>query len=104
MKKWKIGHLLLLLTKILDFWRDSYTSNPTAFWVEMVSAIAVIIGSAILTFTVLNPRPDIFVPFYAVGSAMGLWGAVLRQAAWVVVLTTWFSIMNSIALYQLFIL
>ena len=71
----------------------------------MISAIAVIIGSAILTYTVLNPRPDIFVPFYAVGSAMGLWGAVLRQAAWVVVvLTTWFTAMNSIALYQLFIL
>jgi|TARA_R100000027_G_scaffold60264_1_gene50882 hypothetical protein len=92
------------MNKIVKFWQLSYTSNPTAFWVEMVSAISVIIGSAILTFTVLDPRPDIFVPFYFVGSATGLWGAVLRQAAWVVVLTTWFTAMNCIALYQLFIL
>ena len=52
------------MNKIVKFWQLSYTSNPTAFWVEMVSAISVIIGSAILTFTVLDPRPDIFVPFY----------------------------------------
>ena len=92
------------MKKIIEFWQQSYTSNPTAFWVEMVSAISVIIGSAILTYTVLNPRPDIFVPFYAVGSIMGLWGAVLRQAAWVVVLTTWFTAMNLISMYQLFVL
>jgi hypothetical protein len=94
----------LLLTKVLDFWRESYTSNPTAFWIEMVSAFCVMTGSAILTYTVLTPRPDIFVPFYFVGSTTSLVAAVMRKAAWIVVLTTWFSGMNAIALYQLFIL
>jgi len=28
----------------------------------------------------------------------------MRKAAWIVVLTTWFSAMNAIALFQLFIL
>lgn len=79
-------------------------TNPTAFWIEMISAIAVMTGSFILTYTVLNPRPDIFVPFYFVGSFAGLLGAVLRKTAWVVVLTTWFTAMNIIALYQLFVL
>jgi multidrug efflux pump subunit AcrB len=53
---------------------------------------------------VLDPRPDIFVPFYFIGSVTGLIGAYMRQAAWVVVLTAWFSMMNIIALYQLFVL
>ena len=92
------------MKKIIHFWQESYTTNPTAFWIEMVSAICVMTGSAILTYTVLAPRPDIFVPFYFVGSTTSLVAAVMRKAAWIVVLTTWFSVMNLIALYQLFIL
>lgn len=92
------------MNAVIKFWKDSYTSNPLAFWIEMISAITVIIGSAILTYTVLDPRPDIFVPFYFVGSVTGFIGAYYRQAAWVMVLTAWFSTMNIIALYQLFIL
>ena len=92
------------MKKIIKFWQESYTTNPTAFWIEMVSAICVMTGSAILTYTVLAPRPDIFVPFYFVGSTTSLVAAVMRKAAWIVVLTTWFSAMNLIALYQLFIL
>jgi len=70
----------------------------------MISAITVMIGSFILTYTVLDPRPDIFVPFSFIGSVTGLIGAYMRQAAWVVVLTAWFSMMNIIALLQLFVL
>jgi len=70
----------------------------------MISAISVMIGSFILTYTVLDPRPDIFVPFYFVGSVTGLVGAHMRKAAWIVVLTAWFTIMNSIALFQLFVI
>lgn len=92
------------MKKIIKFWQESYTTNPTAFWIEMISAICVMTGSAILTYTVLAPRPDIFVPFYFVGSTTSLVAAVMRKAAWIVVLTTWFSAMNLIALYQLFIL
>ena len=92
------------MNAVIKFWRDSYTSNPTAFWIEMFSAISVMTGSAILTYTVLAPRPDIFVPFYFFGSVTSLIAAVMRKAAWIVVLTAWFSTMNIIALYQLFIL
>ena len=94
----------LIITRVTNFWREGYVADPFAFYMEMVSAISVIIGSSILTYTVLSPRPDIFVPFYFVGSTTGLWAAILRKTPWVTVLTTWFSIMNTIALYQLFIL
>ena len=57
-----------MLNSIKQFWIDSYKTSKTAFYFEMVSAVSVMIGSAILTYTILAPRPDIFVPFYWVGT------------------------------------
>tara|TARA_B100000989_G_scaffold266807_1_gene220531 strand:+ start:175 stop:450 length:276 start_codon:yes stop_codon:yes gene_type:complete len=91
------------LEKIKNFWLNSYNSNKVAFYFEMVSAITVIIGSAILTYTVLEPRPDIFIPFYFIGSTTGFVGAYYRNSAWVMVLTFWFTTMNTVALYRLFL-
>jgi hypothetical protein len=38
-----------------------------------------------------------------VGSVTGFVGAYYRQAVWVMVLTAWFSTMNIIALWRLFV-
>ena len=75
-----------------------------AFWCEMVEATFLITASAILTFTVLDPATRIFIPLYFVGSVLGVISAVIRKAAFVIVLCSWFTIMNAIALVQLFIL
>ena len=93
----------MVIKNIKKFWKNSYTSHPTAFYFEMVSAITVIIGSAILTYTVLEPRPDLFIPFYWIGSVTGFAGAYYRMSAWVMVLTAWFTTMNTIALWRLFL-
>lgn len=90
------------MNAVINFWKISYNTDPVAFYFEMVSAIAVIIGSAILTWTVLVPRPDIFIPFYWIGSVAGFIGAWRRNSAWIVVLTAWFITMNTIALWRLF--
>ena len=89
------------MNRVVQFWKDSYTSHPLAFWFEMISAITVIIGSGILTYTVLEPRPDLFIPFYWVGSTTGFIGAYYRMSAWVMILTFWFTAMNTIALATL---
>ena len=88
---------------MIQFMRDSHSSNPKAFWWEMISALAVIIGSAILTYTVLEPRPDIFIPFYWFGSFTGIIGAYYRLSSWTLILCSWFTIMNSIAMWRLFV-
>ena len=92
------------MNKIKKFIRDSYTLSPLAFWCEMVEAIFLISASAILTFTVLDPATRIFIPLYFIGSILGVVSAVIRKAAFVIVLCSWFTIMNAIALIQLFIL
>ncbi len=70
----------------------------------MVEASLLITASAILTFTILDPATKIFIPMYFLGSALGIISAVIRKAAFVIVLCSWFTIMNAIALIQLFIL
>lgn len=91
-----------MISRIGDFFKESYRTSPVAFYAEMVEAALLISASAVLTFTILDPATKIFVPMYLVGSLLGVVSAVIRQAAFVIVLCSWFVMMNTIALYQLF--
>jgi len=90
------------VNKIKEFFKNSYRTSPVAFYAEMIEAVLLISASAVLTFTILDPATKIFVPMYLVGSLLGVVSAVIRQAAFVIVLCSWFVMMNTIALYQLF--
>lgn len=90
------------MNNIKEFFIDSYYTNKTAFYIEMLSTTFVILGSLVLTITVLNPMTTVFVPLYWLGSLLGLISAVLRKLSWTVILTSWFTIMNSIALCRIF--
>ena len=92
------------MKRIKQFLKDSYSLSPTAFYCEMAEAALLICASAVLTFTVLDPATKIFIPMYLVGSILGVISAVIRKAAFVIVLCGWFVVMNSIALLQLFVL
>ena len=91
------------MNKFIKFWKNSYKLSPLAFWCEMIEATFLISASAILTFTVLDPATKIFIPMYFVGSVLGIVSAVIRNAAFVIVLCSWFALMNLIAMYQLFL-
>lgn len=91
------------MNKVVTFFKESYTSSPLAFMCEMIEAVFLISASAILSFTILAPNGWYFVPLYLVGSMLGIISAVIRKAAFVIVLCSWFTIMNIFALVQLFI-
>jgi len=91
-----------VISRIGEFFKESYRTSPVAFYAEMIEAALLISASAVLTFTILDPATKIFVPMYLVGSLLGVVSAVIRQAAFVIVLCSWFVMMNTIALYQLF--
>ena len=91
-----------MISRIGEFFKESYRTSPVAFYAEMVEAVLLISASAVLTFTILDPATKIFVPMYLVGSILGVVSAVIRQAAFVIVLCSWFVMMNTISLYQLF--
>jgi|TARA_B110000305_G_scaffold240422_1_gene310987 hypothetical protein len=91
-----------MIVKVKSFFEESYRLSPIAFYCEMVEAVFLIAASAILSFTILDPATTIFVPLYLVGSVLGIVSAVIRQAAFVIILCSWFSAMNLWALIQLF--
>ena len=93
-----------MISKIAEFFKNSYRTSPVAFYCEMIEAMLLIGASAVLTFTILDPATKIFVPMYLIGSLLGVVSAVIRQAAFVIVLCSWFVLMNTLALIQLFVL
>ena len=92
------------MNRVTNFFKTSYRLSPVAFYCEMIEALFLITASAILSFTILDPATTIFVPLYLVGSILGIVSAVIRQAAFVIILCSWFSAMNLWALIQLFVI
>ena len=93
-----------MYTLLKEFWVNSYKSDHTAFWFELVSVALTIAGSCVLTFTSPTPIMDVVFPIYWLGSSTLLVAAVRRRQIWLCTLTTWFTIMNTIGLYRVFIL
>ena len=92
-----------MIVRVKSFFEESYRLSPIAFYCEMIEAVFLISASAILSFTILDPATTIFVPLYLVGSVLGIVSAVIRQAAFVILLCSWFTAMNLFALVQLFL-
>ena len=92
------------LGKIKNFIIKSHRLSPIAFYCEMIETVLLLTASAILTFTVLDPATEIFIPLYLAGSILGVISTVIRKAFFAIVLCAWFVMMNSLALIQLFVL
>ena len=93
-----------MLTRIRQHFRRSYELSPTAYYCELFETALLITASAILTFTVLDPATEIFIPLYFVGSCLGIVSTVIRVAPMATILCSWFAVMNLVAMIQLFIL
>ena len=91
------------MNKIIKFFKQSYATDRLAFYAEIVETTVLIIASAVLSFTILDPATTIFVPLYLVGSILAVF-STYRRGSSAIVLCTWFTIMNSWAFVQLFIL
>ena len=90
--------------KVIEYIKESYRLSPIAFYCEMAETTILMAASVILTFTVLDPATELFIPMYLIGSILGVISTVIRKAAFAIVLCAWFVVMNSIALIQLFVL
>lgn len=92
-----------MLIKVLNFFKESYAKDRLAFYAEIVETTVLIMASAILSFTILDPATEIFIPLYLLGSILAVF-STYRRGSSAVVLCTWFTIMNGWAFIQLFIL
>ena len=92
-----------MISRAKNFFTESYRRDPLATIVEIFETIILVSASATLTFTVLDPATKIFIPMYFCGSILGVISAIIRQAAFVIILCSWFTLMNGIALIKLFL-
>jgi hypothetical protein len=84
------------MTNIVDFFKRSYQTDRAAFYAEIVETMLLVTASAVLALT-------IFIPLYLCGSILGMF-STYRRGSSAVILTTWFTIMNTFAFIQLFLL
>ena len=82
------------MQKIKDFWSNSYRSDKTAFYFELVSFIFTVGASLTLAVNARDPNMLIVYPGFFVGSVTQCYAAVRRGAAWVMMLTFYFRCVN----------
>ena len=82
------------MQKTKQFWINSYTSDKTAFYFELVSFIFTVGASLTLAVNAYDPDMSIVYPFFFIGSTTQCYAAYRRGAAWVMMLTFYFSLVN----------
>jgi len=93
----------MIVNTVINYFKESYKQSKVAFYCELCEAVLVGGASATLTLTVLDPATKVFIPMFFVGSIMGVISTTIRKAAFATILTSWFTIMNAIALVKLFL-
>ena len=82
------------MQSIKNFWLNSYHSDKTAFYFELVSFIFTVGASLTLAINAKDPNMLIVYPGFFVGSITQCYAAYRRGAAWVMLLTFYFSCVN----------
>ena len=82
------------MNSIKSFWVDSYTSDRTAFFFELTSFIFTVYASLTLALNADNPNMLLVYPGFFIGSVTQCYAAVRRGAAWVMLLTGYFAVVN----------
>lgn len=82
------------MQKIKQFWINSYASDKTAFYFELVSFIFTVGASMLLAVNADDPNMLLVYPGFFVGSITQLYASWRRGAAWIMLLTFYFACVN----------
>ena len=83
-----------MFKKIRDFWKNSYRSDKTAFYFEMISFIFTVGASMTLAITASDPDMTIVYPGFFIGAVTQCYASYRREAAFVMMITGYFAIIN----------
>lgn len=79
---------------IRAFWSQSYRSDPTAFSFEMISFVFTVCASMYLAVHAADPDMRWVYPGFFVGAVTQVYASWRRGAAWIMLLTTYFALIN----------
>jgi len=83
-----------VLNSIKAFWLNSYQSDKIAFSFELISFIFTVTASLTLAFNAKDPNMLYVYPNFFIGSLTQCYASYRRGAAWVMILTAYFSCVN----------
>jgi len=83
-----------LTIQIIEFWKKSYHSDKTAFGLELISFVFTVAASLYLAIHAADPDMRFVYPGFFVGAITQCYAALRRGAAWVMLLTFYFAIVN----------
>jgi hypothetical protein len=82
------------LKRVKEFWIQSYTSDRSAFAYELISFVFVVSASLYMAMNADNPDMRYIYPGFFLGSVAQIYASWRRGAAWIMLLTTYFSCVN----------
>lgn len=82
------------MKRVKEFWIQSYTSDRTAFAYELISFVFVVSASLYMAMNADNPDMRYIYPGFFLGSVAQIYASWRRGAAWIMLLTTYFSCVN----------
>jgi len=82
------------MKKIVNFWLQSYRSDPTAFVFEMISFIFTVSASLYLAVNAKSPNMIFVYPGFFLGSLTQMYASYRRGAAWIMLITFYFCLVN----------
>lgn len=83
-----------MLDKVRSFWLRSFETDKTAFYFELVNFIFTVGASLTLAITATNPDMTVVYPMFFVGAVTQCYASYRREAAFVMMITGYFAIIN----------
>jgi len=83
-----------LIQRIINFWRHSYETDTTSFWLEVVSFVFTVSASLTLAITARDPDLTLVYPGFFVGSVTAVVAYYRRKLVWPLLLTGYFAFVN----------
>jgi hypothetical protein len=81
---------------IVNFWKQSYHSDKTAFYLELVSFVFTVAASLSLAWNAASPDMRIVYPGFFVGSVTAVIAYYRRGLGWPMLLTGYFVAANTL--------
>ena len=83
------------MKNIKQFWSQSYHTDRIAFYFELVSFAVTVASSSYLAINAADPNMQYVYPGFFIGAVTQCYASFRRGAAWVMMLTFYFSIVNT---------
>ena len=83
-----------MILKIKNFWIESYLTNKSAFYFEIISFLCAVTASFYLALTAKNPNMILVYPVFFIAAFTSTIAHYKRKVAFPMLLTIYFCIIN----------